>query len=183
MISIRTSMPLLCVLMLGAGVAHAADLFKWVDEQGGTHYSDAAPKGVHWTRVQENISTISSDRMAVEVARADRRSGGCVTGNEASCANDRYVSGQAELQQTAVNKAVSERSRAWTEERTQRIEDCERNHGTDCAQEVDTELRAEAIHGGAAVIRQNAPVTSATSSPPAVVAPPAVAPSTSALRR
>jgi Domain of unknown function (DUF4124) len=183
MISIRTALPLLCGLMLGAGVAQAADIYKWVDAQGSTHYSDAAPKGAQWTRVPENISTISSDRMAVEAARAARRSGRCVTGTEASCVSDRSPASQAELQQTAANQVVSEQSRAWTEERLQRIEDCERNHGIDCAQEVDVELRAEAIHSGAAVIRQNAPATSATSSPPAVATSTAVAPATSGLRR
>ncbi len=50
MISIRTALPLLCSLMLGAGVAQAADIYKWVDEQGSTHYSDAAPKGAHTGR-------------------------------------------------------------------------------------------------------------------------------------
>src|SRR4029450_7365907 len=36
-------------------------------------------------------------------------------------------------------------ARALAERRQRMIDDCEQNHGTDCAREVDTELRAEAL--------------------------------------
>ena len=44
-------------------------------------------------------------------------------------------------------------ARALAERRQQMIDDCERNHGTECEREVDTELRAEALQSGGRVIR------------------------------
>ena len=47
-----------------------------------------------------------------------------------------------------------EQARAPQAERRQEmIDDCERNHGTECEREVDTELRAEALQSGGRVIR------------------------------
>src|SRR5882672_5882967 len=42
--------------------------------------------------------------------------------------------------------------RALAERRQEMIERCEREHGIDCAREVDTELRAEGLQAGARVI-------------------------------
>ena len=53
------------------------------------------------------------------------------------------------------NDAVAQ---AYAERRDKMIEDCERNHGIDCAREVDTELRAEAIQRRGHVIHQMRPV-------------------------
>ena len=44
-------------------------------------------------------------------------------------------------------------ARALAERRRRMIDDCERNRGTDCEREVDTELRAEALQRGGRVIR------------------------------
>jgi hypothetical protein len=44
-------------------------------------------------------------------------------------------------------------ARALAERRQEMIDDCERNRGTECEREVDTELRAEALQSGGRVIR------------------------------
>jgi hypothetical protein len=46
----------------------------------------------------------------------------------------------AEREEQAADRALAERRQAM-------IEDCEQNNGTDCAREVDTELRAESLQG------------------------------------
>jgi hypothetical protein len=53
-------------------------------------------------------------------------------------------------------RADEDAARALAERRQAMIEDCEQNNGTDCAREVDTELRAEQLQG-AGVIHLRAP--------------------------
>ena len=43
-------------------------------------------------------------------------------------------------------------ARAVAERRQEMIDDCEQNNGTDCAREVDTELRAEGMQWGTRII-------------------------------
>jgi hypothetical protein len=57
----------------------------------------------------------------------------------------------------AAERALAERDRqaaadALAERRQSMIERCEREHGTDCERETDTELRAEGLQSGARVI-------------------------------
>jgi hypothetical protein len=56
---------------------------------------------------------------------------------------------EEERQEEDAARAVAARRQAM-------IEDCEQNNGTDCAREVDTEMRAEQVQG-AGVIRLRRP--------------------------
>jgi len=51
---------------------------------------------------------------------------------------------QTAAQATSIDDQV-QASEAYAERRQRMIEQCEQNNGIDCAREVDTELRAEAI--------------------------------------
>jgi hypothetical protein len=151
-----TTGPLLAGLACAAlaGGVHAADIYKWVDETGVTHYSNIKPSGVKWQLVSEGkLSVIPGNRIGAEADRAAERERAA-----AARADD------AALQQRINTQAREQR-------REQRIQDCLRNNGVDCDREVDTELRAEGIQEGRGVIR---------TVPPAVNVAPAPATSSSA---
>jgi hypothetical protein len=143
---------LLCAV-LAAG-AHAADIYKWVDETGVTHYSNIKPSGVKWQLVSEGkLSVIPGNRIGAEADRAAER--------------DRAAAARAD--DAALQQQINAQARA--QRREQRVQECLRNNGVDCAREVDTELRAEGIQEGRGVIR---------TVPPAVNVAPAPATSSSA---
>ena len=138
-----------------AGPASAAEIYKWVDDNGTTHYSDTRPGGVKWQIVTESkVSVIPGSRIGAEAARAAER--------------ERATASRSPLNVVP----VQDDAQARVQRREQLLQDCRRNNGVDCEREVDTELRAEGIQEGRGVIR--------TVPPPVSVSPPAPAPSASA---
>src|SRR5262249_17448523 len=100
--------------------ATAGEIHKWVDQNGEVHYTDTPPPGVQTERVQIEENVIQ-------------------TGNRPS---------QSATQPSSPSSApggASNLSQKRAELRQQMIEECERNNGTDCAHEVDVQLRAERI--------------------------------------
>jgi hypothetical protein len=135
-----------------AGAAHAVEIYKWVDENGTTHYSDVKPAGVKAQRLPDiGISVIPGSRIGAEAARAAER-------ERVNASRD-----------ASPNAAVQEqmRAQAAAQRRDQLIQECERNNGVECDREVDTELRAEGIQEGRGVIRTVPPRVKVSPSAPA----------------
>jgi hypothetical protein len=127
----------LVALMLAVlvGSAQAGEIYKWVDDTGGTHYSDTVSAGVKAQRVSEgDLSIIPSTTPRDSTL-------------EAAPASDAEPAPIEDQREAAAAQAYSER-------RQRMIEDCEQNNGIDCEREVDTELGAEAIQQGGYVIHQ-----------------------------
>jgi uncharacterized protein DUF4124 len=138
-----------------AGPASAVEIYKWVDENGTTHYSDTRPAGVKWQVVTESkVSVIPGSRIGAEAARAAER--------------ERATAGRSPLNVVPMQDGAQARA----QRRDQLLQDCQRNNGIDCDREVDTELRAEGMQEGRGVIR--------TVPPPVSVSPPAPVTSSSA---
>jgi hypothetical protein len=132
-----------------AGTAAAAEIYKWVDENGTTHYSDTKPNGTKWSVVTESkLSVIPGSRIGAEAARAAER--------ERLAANPQIVT------------PVPAPSQARAQRREQLMQDCLRNNGVECDREVDTQLRAEGMMDRG-VIRTVPPAVSV--SPSAAPAP------------
>ncbi len=73
------SIPLACALLLGAGIATAADIYRWVDKDGRTQLSDKVPeeykdKAVKIERARE--PTAEQKRLADERLARDRAKAG-----------------------------------------------------------------------------------------------------------
>ena len=135
-----------CVAL--AGPASAAEIYKWVDENGTTHYSDTRPAGVKWQIFTESkVSVIPGSRIGVEAARAAER---------------------ATAYRSPLNVVpVQGEAQARAQRREQLLQDCRRNNGVECDREVDTELRAEGMQEGRGVIRTVPPPVSVSPSVPA----------------
>src|SRR3954470_15019542 len=149
-----------------SGAAHAVDIYKWVDENGTTHYSDVKPAGTKAQRLPDTgISVIPGSRIGPEAARAAERE---------------RVSPSRDL---ARELALQEQMRVLAAEqrREQLLQDCARNNGVECDREVDTQLRAEGIQEGRGVIRTVPPPVSASPSGPGTTSSGATRPG-SALR-
>jgi Domain of unknown function (DUF4124) len=145
-----------------AGMAHAVEIYKWIDENGTTHYSDTKPAGVKATRIPDGgVSVIPGSRIGAEAARAAER-------ERASASRDIPVDIEAQ-----------ELAQARAQRREQLMQDCARNNGVDCQREVDTQLRAEGIQEGRGVIRTVPPAATAPAGP---VPTPSPSPPGSALR-
>ncbi len=154
-----------CALMAGitcaafAGAASAAEIYKWVDENGTTHYSDSRPNGVKSQVVTEGkLSIIPGSRIGAEAARAAE------------------LERARTARQTLEYVPIPDTARA--QRRDELMQRCMRNNGVECDREVDTELRAEGLQEGRGVIRTVPPPVavpanssgSATSSAPSAPA-------------
>jgi hypothetical protein len=123
-----------------ADTASAIDIYKWVDENGVTHYSNEKPAGVKWKIMPEaRLSVIPGERIGAEAARAAR--------------NERAATQSA-------TTSPSDGEKAFQERRDRLLRDCHINNGVDCEREVDTQLRAERI-------QQDTPVVDLAPPPPA----------------
>jgi hypothetical protein len=112
--------------------AQAADIYKWVDEKGTTHYSNEKPKGVKASVMAPGrLSIIPGDRIGAEAARAATSSS------------------PASEAQTVDPEQVARQQR-----REQLMKDCHENNGVDCAREVDTQMRSERLQESAIVVHQ-----------------------------
>ncbi|MGH8619626.1 MAG: DUF4124 domain-containing protein [Burkholderiales bacterium] len=109
--------------------AHAAEVFKWVDKQGVTHYSSAPPAGAKSQRVRIEESVIPEDPAVVKGAAAAT----------AAAAKTPGMPKYGPRNQSEASLLANDRA-AY---RQKRIDECQRNNGTDCARAVDTELAAE----------------------------------------
>src|SRR5262249_26140114 len=127
----RLTMGLLCAVV--AGSAAAVDIYKWVDENGTTHYSNIRPSDVDSELVSDSrLSVIPGSQIGAEADRA--------------AARERESAARSAADEAALQAQVHAQMREH--EREQRIRDCERNRGIDCAREADTELRAEELQLG-----------------------------------
>src|SRR3954468_2770075 len=62
------------VALSSVGMVAAGDIYKWVDENGRTHYSDTKPPGVKASILTDSkLSVIPGDRIGAEAARAADR--------------------------------------------------------------------------------------------------------------
>ncbi len=59
---------LLAIAALGFSAAHAADVYRWTDAQGVTHYADTPPEGLKYERVNVRGGTTAA---APEAAATD----------------------------------------------------------------------------------------------------------------
>ena len=122
-VSIALPMIVLAAWLAGGVPAHAATIYKWTDQNGDVHYSDTLPARTKSEIVkQANLTvipgTVVPARPSVPPAARDDDA--------------------AKDQQEALKRELAER-------RERLIQLCERNHGVECAVEVDTELDAERI--------------------------------------
>lgn len=144
--------PLAAVVMCAAlaGTASAAEIYKWVDENGTTHYSDTRPSGVKWQIVTESkVSVIPGARIGAQAARAAERE-------------------RATASRSPVNVVPSQDEvQARLQRREQLLQDCQRNNGVECDREADTELRAESVQEGRGMIRTVPPAVTVSPSAPA----------------
>lgn len=132
--SARRMIPLLAIFVFGTSFTHAANVYKWLDENGGVHYSDKIPAGKKWQIMDDApLSVVPSDIPKARVSSPPSDVADATKEDRAS--NDRAV----------------------TERRDNRMKECEKNRGVDCAIQVDTELEAEKIQGSGRVIHQAAP--------------------------
>lgn len=130
----RLSASLLVVFIwaLPLQLAFAGLIYKWVDENGVTHYSNTKPVGVKWKLMPEaKFSVIPGERIGAEAARAAR-------------------SAPARTHPAAPSPSADET--AVEERRDRLLQDCHVNNGVDCEREVDTQLRSERIQRGAPMI-------------------------------
>jgi hypothetical protein len=112
-------------------------------------------------RAEQLYETYATAGAAAARALAERRQemiDECAQNNGIECEREVDTELRAEGLQWVPSLRYGEReeqaaARALAERRQQMIDDCEQNHGTECAREVDTELRAEALQSGARVIR------------------------------
>jgi hypothetical protein len=132
------------------GTVAAAEIYKWVDENGTTHYSDTKPSGVKSSVLTDSrVSVIPGNRIGAEAARAAERE---------------RMAARRETPTTSADD-----TQARVQRREQLMQDCLRNNGVECDREVDTQLRAEGIQEGRGVIRTVPPPVSV--SPPSTPAP------------
>jgi hypothetical protein len=57
--------------LLGFTLAHAADVYRWTDDKGVTHFADAPPQGVKFERVNARTGAVnqeSEDKAAANAA-------------------------------------------------------------------------------------------------------------------
>ena len=128
------------------GAVAAAEIYKWVDENGTTHYSDTRPSGVKSTILTDSkLSVIPGSRIGAEAARAAER--------------ERVAASRATVM------PVADEAQARAQRREQLMQDCLRNNGVECDREVDTQLRSEGIQEGRGVIRTVPPPVSVSPSP------------------
>ena len=52
---------ILAVAVLAFGAAQAADVYRWVDEAGVTHYADAPPNNKQYQRVNVRTGSVETD--------------------------------------------------------------------------------------------------------------------------
>lgn len=142
-----------CLIVAITGSATAAEIYKWVDENGTTHYSNVRPKGVKWTRLSEDkVSVIAADRIGPEAAKAAERE--AARAGRVPSSDQSTVAGSPPVAPTS-----NPQNLVW-ERREVLMRECLRNRGVDCEHEVDTQLRAEGN-----VIQRTVP-------PPVAVIPP-----------
>jgi hypothetical protein len=133
------------------GAVAAAEIYKWVDENGTTHYSDTRPSGVKSTILTDSkVSVIPGSRIGAEAARAAER--------------ERIAARREAVMPTA------DEAQARAQRREQLMQDCLRNNGVECDREVDTQLRSEGIQEGRGVVRTVPPPVSVSPSPTSVPA-------------
>jgi hypothetical protein len=109
------------------GLARAGEVYRWVDDSGQVHFSDTLPAGVKAQRVPVgDLSIIPS-----------------------TIPRDSTPEAEPSPSEDPEEEAAAQ---AYAERRQRMMEDCERNNGTECEREVDTELGAEAIQSSGRVI-------------------------------
>ena len=63
----RTFMPLLFAALAALSCASAnAEVYKWVDKNGKTHYSDKLPEGARARQIQDRLSLYSPEPAVVQ---------------------------------------------------------------------------------------------------------------------
>jgi len=134
------------------GAAQAIEIYKWVDENGVTHYSNIKPAGAKVELVPDRVSVIPGSRIGAEADRAAER--------------ERASPSRGASQDNAIQDQLQALMQARAQRREQMLRDCQRNNGVDCEREVDTELRAEGLQAGG-VIRTVPPPASVSPAPPA----------------
>jgi len=132
------------------GAAQAIEIYKWVDENGVTHYSNIKPAGAKVELVPDRVSVIPGSRIGAEADRAAER--------------ERASPSRGAPQDNAIQDQLQALMQARAQRRDQMLRDCQRNNGVDCEREVDTELRAEGLQAGG-VIRTVPPPASAPAAP------------------
>jgi hypothetical protein len=141
-------------LAAACGAASAAEIYKWVDERGVTHYSNIRPAGVKWERMpQGTVSIIPGAPIAGQPGAAGRE-----TADMEDAATE------------ALRARAAEQARIYEQRRQLLMDACEANNGVDCAREADVELRAQQIQERGNVIHSVPP---SGPIPPTVILPPA----------
>lgn len=118
---------LLSAACLAFSATANAELWKWVDEQGQTHYSDSPPPGVKASQVGGSISVIPSPETPPMPAPAPA--------TQASPPAAPPASSTGNAPANASNSAAELKAR-----RTRMIERCEKDRGVDCEESVDALL-------------------------------------------
>jgi len=63
----RTLMPLLIAALAALSCASAnAEVYKWVDKNGRTHYSDKLPDGARATEIRDRLSLYSPEPAVIQ---------------------------------------------------------------------------------------------------------------------
>jgi uncharacterized protein DUF4124 len=114
---------LLALFALGPGTV-LAEVYKWKDEQGRVHYGDRPPPGVKADKVEGAVTVVPATQAAAPLE--DRKP------PLSDADTERLKEENDQLRRAA--KAAEDREA----ERHRQIEECQRNRGVDCEQEVDS---------------------------------------------
>jgi hypothetical protein len=132
--SARRMLLVLAMFVSWTSFTHAANVYKWLDENGEVHYSDKVPPGKKWEIVTgAPLSIVPGDVSKTPIASPPPSTTNADKDDLASI------------------------ERAMAERREKRLKECEQNRGVDCATQVDTELEAERIQASGHVIHQAPP--------------------------
>jgi uncharacterized protein DUF4124 len=102
-----------------------AEVYKWTDEQGRVHYGDRPPPGVKTDKVEGAVTVVPTPQAAAPLG--DKKP------PTPDADSDRLKEENDQLRRAA--KAEEDREA----ERRRQIDECQRNRGVDCEQEVDGE--------------------------------------------
>ena len=105
-------------------------------------------------RNPSEASLLASDSAAYRQKKIDE----CVRNNGTNCASevDTELAAEGALRRPVLQPGQNpaDASAAVQARRAKMIQECQRNNGTDCANQVDTQLRAEALQGQGRVIKR-----------------------------
>jgi hypothetical protein len=119
----RAELSLITLAILLASAPAAAELWKWTDSSGQTHYSDTPPSNVKASKVGGGVSVVPAPEKEAPAAPATREIRQLVPSEP--------VAAPTQAESTAAERKAK---------RARLIERCEKDRGVDCEESVDAML-------------------------------------------